>query len=152
MSSLSSSIFALCCFLVVTTELGTKTYLEMIPNLRDWWGSVKHPKTLADKARVTCEIEGLEHVETGEIPSIRYCTGNILEDHEIQVSEPPTNSSKHSLLLYHDEILGAHGFIRRQLLWSARTWPLTAHITSACHRKSQANSCKLCSSIGSLMI
>ena len=69
-SRLSSSIFTLCCFLVVTTELGSKSYLEIIPKLRDWWGSVKHPKALADKARVLCEIEGIEYVETGEIPSV----------------------------------------------------------------------------------
>lgn len=41
---------------------------------------------------------------------------------------------------------------KRLLLWSARIWSLTAHITCACHRKFQVNSCKLCSSIGPLMI
>lgn len=46
-------------------------FVQLIPKLRDWWGSVKHTKALADKARVTCEIEGLEYVETGEIPSMR---------------------------------------------------------------------------------
>lgn len=69
-SRLSSSVFTLCCFLVVTTELGSKSYLEIIPKLRDWWRSVKHPKALADKARVLCEVEGIEYVETGEVPSI----------------------------------------------------------------------------------
>ena len=69
-SRLSSSIFALCCFLVVTTELSSKSYLEIIPKLRDWWRSVKHPKALADKARVLCEIEGVEYVETGKVLSI----------------------------------------------------------------------------------
>ncbi|KAJ5365331.1 hypothetical protein N7517_008217 [Penicillium concentricum] len=93
-SRLSSSIFALCCFLVATTELGSKSYLEIIPKLRDWWGSVKHPKALADRARVLCEIEGVEYVETV----------NTSEDHEIQAKEPPTNSSEGSIFLYRDEI------------------------------------------------
>jgi hypothetical protein len=69
-SRLSSSIFTLCCFLMVTTELGSKSYLEIILKLREWWRSVKHLKALVDKARILCEIEGVEYVETGEILSI----------------------------------------------------------------------------------
>lgn len=46
-------------------------FVQFIPKLRDWWVSVKHTKSLADKARVTCEIECLEYAETGGIPSIR---------------------------------------------------------------------------------
>lgn len=65
-SKLSSSIFVLCCFLVTTTEFGSKSYLELIPKLRDWWKCVKHPEALAVEARVLCELEGIEYVENGE--------------------------------------------------------------------------------------
>lgn len=51
-------------------------FAQLMPKLRDWWGSVKHTKALANKARVTCEIEGLEYVETSEIPSIRCICSN----------------------------------------------------------------------------
>ena len=65
-SSLGSSIFVLCCFCVATSDLGSKSYLEFIPKLRNWWKCVEHPKALADKARLLCEIEGIEYVETGK--------------------------------------------------------------------------------------
>lgn len=64
-SKLSSSVFVLCCSLVMTTEFGTKSYLEIIPKLRDWWKYVEHPDALAVKARVLCEMEGIEYVENG---------------------------------------------------------------------------------------
>jgi hypothetical protein len=66
-SRLSSSIFVLCCFVVGPTELGSKSYLELIPKLRDWWGCVEHPKALIDKARVYCEAEDIEYVGNGEL-------------------------------------------------------------------------------------
>lgn len=65
-SSLSSSIFVLCCFRLAKTELGSKSYLEVIPKLRNWWDCVEHPTALADKVRLLCEIEGIEYVQTGE--------------------------------------------------------------------------------------
>lgn len=71
-SILSSSVFVLCCFRTATTELGSKSYLEIILKLRDWWESVEHPKALADRASIICEIEGIEYVETGELLSIHF--------------------------------------------------------------------------------
>lgn len=66
-SRLSSSIFVLCCFVVGPTELGSKSYLKLIPKLRDWWGCVEHPKALIDKARVYCEAEDIEYIGNSEL-------------------------------------------------------------------------------------
>lgn len=66
-SRFSSSVFVLCCFVVGPTELGSKSYLELIPKLRDWWGCVEHPRALIEKARVYCETEDIEYVGNGEL-------------------------------------------------------------------------------------
>lgn len=114
-SSLSSSIFVLCCFRVALTELSSKSYLAIIPKIREWWKRVEHPKALADKARDLCEIEGIRYVETGKLPGItvlhsyvhKFTTMhavNTSENHEDRSQNDPTNSSDGPVLLYRDEI------------------------------------------------
>jgi hypothetical protein len=66
-SKLSSSVFTLYSFLVTTTEIGKKSYLELIPKLRSWWETVEHPKRLLEKVQLFCELEGIEYIETGRI-------------------------------------------------------------------------------------
>ncbi|OJD24299.1 hypothetical protein ACJ73_04345 [Blastomyces percursus] len=61
-SKLSSSVFALYSFLVTVSEIGQKSYLELIPKLRNWWRSVEHPERLLETVKDICELEGIEYV------------------------------------------------------------------------------------------
>jgi hypothetical protein len=75
-SKLSSSVFTLYSFLVTITEIGKKSYLELIPKLRSWWETVEHPKRLLEKVQLFCELEGIEYIETGRIEAGTICSMN----------------------------------------------------------------------------
>ncbi|OJD13574.1 hypothetical protein AJ78_05990 [Emergomyces pasteurianus Ep9510] len=92
-SKLSSSVFALYSFFVTVSEIGQKSYLELIPKLRNWWRSVEHPERLLETVKDICELEGIEYVETVLSP----------KDKENAYSDGQSSAMEGSMFVYRDE-------------------------------------------------
>lgn len=112
-ANLSSSILTLYCFFVTITEVGSKSYLELIPKLRSWWESVEHPEKLVKIVQDLCEVEGIKYIETGKketsasnftqrplvnsisVPSSKGCTNAYSDDQ--------SSPMEGSMFLYRDK-------------------------------------------------